>query len=523
MFTKKFGAKELYFLGFLVLVTGLSLSKFMIGLSQFLLFAGWLWSGNFPEKFRQWYNNKTLLLFVGIFLMHIAGLIITRDFTYAMHDIRIKLPLLVFPLLISTGPHLDRNDFYKILWVFILSNFIGSIVSIFVLLGLTDHPVGEVRDISIFTSHIRFGLLICFAIFILGYFLYYGKEKYSIWKKTGIIILMLWFMGFLVILESVTGIGTFLITSLILLIYHIYFNKRMIFKVAFTFLFLCICTGMYLYVNSEIRKYYQINKTVFLHPELKTRQGNLYEHIPEATEYENGNPVWMYVCKSELKASWSKRSKLPYEGNDKRGQMLLNTLVRFLTSKGFRKDEEGVQKLSDDEIRSIENGVANVNYQGMTNFSGRIREIIWEYDHYARGGNPSGHSVVQRWEYWKTGMGIVSKNAWTGVGTGNVEQAFLHEYYENKSPLSMRWRLRTHNQYLTFAIAFGLPGLAYFLFVMIYILFKDRRYKDYLFSVCWIILCVSMLSEDTLETQAGVSFFAFFNSLFLFKTNWVDR
>ncbi len=35
----------------------------------------------------------------------------------------------------------------------------------------------------------------------------------------------------------------------------------------------------------------------------------------------------------------------------------------------------------------------------------------------------------------------------------------------------------------------------------------------------WITAFLSMLTEDTLETQAGVSFFIFFSCLFLFLKN----
>lgn len=523
MLPKKYTPKDLFFLGFISLVIGLSLSKFMIGLSQFILFAAWLWAGNFPVKLNPWYKNKSVILIAGIFLMHLTGLFVSSDFEYAMNDIRIKLPLLVFPLLISTSPKFKDKEIHAILWVFILANFIGSIVSVFVLLGFTHHKVEEVRNISIFTSHIRFGLLICFSIFILGYFLGKGSKTFSILIKLSIVFLMIWFLVFLVILESVTGLSVFLFTTLVLLLYHIYFNKKMVFKIAFTLLFFTIGVGAYLYIYTATNKYYKINKFDLVNPAPFTERGNRYEHIPEAKEYENGNPVWMYVCKPELKAAWTLRSKMPYEGNDRRGQLLLNTMARFLTSKDLRKDSAGIQKLSDSEIKSIENGVANVNYQGLTNLNGRIHQIIWEYDHYARGGDPSGHSVVQRFEYWKAAFRIIKRNPWIGVGTGNVDRAFLQEYKDSKSPLSNQWRLRTHNQYLTFAVAFGLPGLAYFLFVLLFILFKQKKYKDYLFSVFWIIFCASMLSEDTLETQAGVSFFAFFVSLFLFKTNSADH
>ena len=519
MLTKKFGAKELYFFGFLVLVTGLPLSKFFIGLSSFILFAAWLWSGDFLHKIQLWYQNKFLWLFTGIFALHLLALFYTRDFDYALNDLRIKLPLFVLPMLIASGPILEKKHFLSILWVFIWANFLGTLASMFVLLGFSNIEIHEIRNISLFTSHIRFGLLICFSIFILGYFFSTEKQKYTALQKIMILFLMLWFVIFLVILESITGISVLVITTLILLLYHLYFQREKKYKILFTLLFVGLSLGVYFYINHAVVEYYKINQPKSGTLALQTKYGNLYEHTPESNEYENGNQVWIYVCKPELKSAWAERSSIAYDANDRRGQLLLNTLVRFLASKGLKKDRDGVEQLSHQEIQSIENGIANVNYQGISNLNGRIHQIIWEYDHYKKGGDPSGHSVVQRFEYWKTAYKIVSKNPWIGVGTGNVEQAFLQEYYESKSPLSMRWRLRSHNQYLTFAVAFGLIGAAYFLFVMFYALFSKNQYKEYLFSVFWIMMMLSMLSEDTLETQAGVSFFAFFYSLFMFKNN----
>lgn len=519
MILKLIKSNNLIFIAYIFLVIGLPLSKFLIGFSQFWLFGAWILNGNFKEKINSWIGNKALWLLCGVFFMHIIGLIYTNDFSFAMRDIRIKLPLLVFPLLIASSPLLEKSKFYILMWVFILANFIGTIISMMVLMGAFNYEITDVRTISIFTSHIRYALLICFSIFILGYFFIRNKNENPLWLQISIVILILWFFIFLVILESVTGITVLIITLLMLLIYHVFANKSLKYKIVCLLLMAGVFLCTYVFIKTEIDRYYTVAKFDFSNIEMKTKFGNNYEHLPEVKLFENGHPVWMYVCKPELKQEWEKRSSVPIEGNDKKGQLIINTLVRFLTSKGLRKDAEGVKQLSDEEIQSIEKGIANVNYQGLTNLKGRIQQIIWEVDQYKNGGNPSGHSVIQRFEYWKTALHIIKKNPWIGVGTGDVDQAFLHEYYENNSPLSMKWRLRTHNQYLTFAVTFGLPGFVFFVFVMLYILFKDEKYKDYLFAVCWLIVCLSMLSEDTFETQAGVSFFAFFNALLLFRNS----
>ena len=44
----------------------------------------------------------------------------------------------------------------------------------------------------------------------------------------------------------------------------------------------------------------------------------------------------------------------------------------------------------------------------------------------------------------------------------------------------------------------------------------ENKQKDYWFMMFFFIAFLSMLNEDTLETHAGVTFFSYFYSLFLF-------
>ena len=112
--------------------------------------------------------------------------------------------------------------------------------------------------------------------------------------------------------------------------------------------------------------------------------------------------------------------------------------------------------------------------------------------------------------------GIIKENLFLGVGTGDVEQAFNSQYNKMNSPLTKEWRLRSHNQFLAIGTAFGIIGLICFLFSLFYPLFAGKNYMNYFYLTFFIVAFLSMLTEDTLESQAGVTFFSFFNALFLF-------
>ncbi len=85
-----------------------------------------------------------------------------------------------------------------------------------------------------------------------------------------------------------------------------------------------------------------------------------------------------------------------------------------------------------------------------------------------------------------------------------------------KSKLAPKWRLHSHNQYLSIAVAFGLIGLLWFLFTLFYPVIKLKMTFDYLYITFFIIALISFFNEDTLETQAGVTFYSFLNSFLLF-------
>mgnify|MGYP003405543830 FL=1 len=66
------------------------------------------------------------------------------------------------------------------------------------------------------------------------------------------------------------------------------------------------------------------------------------------------------------------------------------------------------------------------------------------------------------------------------------------------------------------AVAFGMIGLIWFLLSMIYPFIADKKNRNYVYFVFLFIMMLSMLTEDTLETQIGVTLFAYFNSFLVF-------
>ena len=487
------------------------LSKFLMSVGQFILLGNWLLEGDFKRKWVIMKTSKVLWVMSSFYLLHLIGLLWTSDFSYAANDLKIKLPLLWFPLLFITSNHsLSRKESQSLLWLFSFAVFIASIVCTFVWLGYTKHKVIDIRDISIFNSHIRFALMIDLVICFLLYDFFKTGRLFLYLIKIGLIT---WLVVFLGIMQSFTGI---VILSIVLMYYSILFLKNLkkpVFKFsAFSIICLIGLFICYIIVKEIKEQNAPVKPIVRL---VKTPQGHPYYNDERNTETENGNLIWANVCGYELQTGWNKISSINFHAKDKKGNSIDNTIIRYMSSKGLNKDSAGLSKLKPEDIFWIENGTTNYLYTSKSGIETRIHEIIYEYDAFKKGKNPTGHSLLMRIEFWRVGLDIIKRKWLWGVGTGDLQNAYRNQYESSGTKLSKEWRKRSHNQFMATTIGLGIFGLLLFLTYLFYPAIKIKQ-KHYLFSAFMLISILSMINEDTLETQAGVTFFGFFHSLFLF-------
>ena len=503
----------LFFACLAMMAASLTLSPFMMGASHFLLIAAWLFMGEpIGVKFKRFLHNKIALVLVSLYLLHVVGLLYTSDFAYAMKDLRVKLPLLVLPLVLSSVKPLEKRWRDLLMLVYVAAVFIATCISFWTYI---QHDYQDIREISRFISHIRFCLNIVLVIGIIGYYLFTRKMPW--WEKLLTVGLILWFVYQLYIFESISGYIAFvglIAATLLYLFFTKVKNKPLRIAGAFLVIALPIAIGIYLVrtvesmltvkpVNLE-----QLDKTTAL--------GNDYWHDTVCFPVENGEYVGLYFCRQEMCSAWNSRSTLDYEGKTLNGENLEATLARYLTSKGLRKDAQGVAALNDQDIQNVEQGIANYVNWTRPGVYARLSETLFEYSQYRRQNNPNGGSLSQRLEYTKASWHLIQKHPVFGVGTGDIPNAYTQAYNELDSPLAQEFRHRAHNQYLSITVGFGVVGLALFLFVLFYPYLSSKKTRSYLYTIFMVILLISMLPEDTIESQAGVTWFALFNSFFIF-------
>lgn len=504
---------NIYVFGLGLMLCALPFSKFTMSIAQFILVGNWLAEGNVKDKFKLFFKNKLALVLFSLYLLHLVGLLWSCDIQYALKDLRIKLPLLVFPILFSSMPVIPFQWLRKLGLMFTFSVFCSTFISFLVYLDVLHRNITDIRDISIYISHIRLSLFMCLSIFYLIFDLIYFQKKMGL--KGLSILLCFWFLFFINLLESATGISLAIIVSIVLLFRFISKINKTWQRIAIYFSIFILIAIPSILIYSQVRSFLKEKNSAKNIIYKCTADGNQYNQDFEDNSIENKTYINRNYYWPELREAWNKRSHLNFDGFDKKDQFLSYTILRFLSSKGLTKDRLAIESLNDKEIKAIENGITNYRYMYNSGICNRIHQIIWEVDSYISSGNPSGHSVTLKAEFWKTSLHIIKKNWLIGVGTGDIDKSFRRAYQERRSPLSIRYQLKSHNQYLRITVLFGVLGLIWFIFTLIYPFFYLKKIH-YHYLIFFIIAAVSMISEDTLETQPGVTFFAFFNCFYLF-------
>ncbi len=504
--------------GLVLLAVGINLSPFLTSVAQFVLAGNWIFEFNFKQKIATLKTRFALQALLSIFFLHIIWLCSTTNFDYALHDIKIKLLLLAFPLILGTSRALTKNEFKSIFIFFVIGCIISSIIGLAKYIGFWGHEITDVRQISVFISHIRFSILLNIAIFGLFYFLNSKTSELTKLERIFFRATLVWLILFMFVLQALTGIIILLVVSYILLLHYIFRLENKKYKLINSVALLLIPLFFITFVGFQTYKFYNPENNDFNEQKIETISGNKYTHYEENKMRENGYFVWRNVCYTELEREWAKRSQIKIAEKDKQGNKIYYTLVRYLSSRGLTKDSVGISKLSVLDVENIENGLSNYRFINK-NLATRVYRIIWQIDVYRIGENPSGHSITQRLEFWKIGLAIIKENFWQGTGTGDLNDAYAEMYVKQNSLLKEAWRFRSHNQFISIFAAFGFFGFAWFIFALISPIYYEKKSNDFFIFIFIISAILSMINEDTLETQAGATYFAFFYSFFLFSRN----
>ena len=501
--------RRIFLFGLISLASGLLFGSALTSIPQIILIGNWLIESDLSKKIKILFRDKFFWILSSLFLLHILGMAYTSDVQSGLNDLKTKVPIPVLAVIFLSTKPLNMKEFVLLFQFFFLSVLVSSIWCYLVYAGLSNKKIIDIRDASVFMSHIRFSLIISFTVIGLSYFIKSNTNRLIS------ILTILWLLFFMYKFQMATGIILLIIVGLCLLVFYLFKMKNLYVNISICLFLIGLSYLTYNKINSDLLMYNKnppSNNNILL---TQTINHNNYLQDTLFNLAENGNLITININDYELQKEWLKRSKLPYEGNDNNGNNLRFTILRYIASKGFTKDSLGISNLNAQDILNIENGTSNFKYSMSSGLMNKWRELVWEFVKYKRNENPSGHTLTMRLEFWGTSLYIIKQNYLFGVGTGDIGQSFTKAYNDTNSKLSKEWRLRCHNQYLAFTVAFGLFGLILFLFYIFYPIVTLKHKLHFLYWPFIMILLLSFFTEDTLESQAGVTFFALFNTLFI--------
>lgn len=493
---------HLHVFGLCGIALGLPFNKVVMSVSMMFVVLNLLLEADFKTYWENIKSNRIFTLIFLIIALHALAILWTSNLDSALHDLRVKLPLLIIPLVLISKPIGKRKQLHIILGTFIVSTLIISLINyIFYQQWIGSIEYNDIRGMSLFSSHVRFALIISMASAIILYYLKYNSN-YRILA----IVLLFWFAFYTFYSQVISGITTFAAVFVFFMI-SLLWEKRKIIAIS---ILSATCLGL-TFLIYWILNPIQINPEEYKNLPKHTDEGNEYIHSFTHVSPETCKPLYINICRMELSRDWPKYSEMSINGLDKKGQPLIQTVIRYLASKDLTKDAKGLSKLSEKDILNIEKGNASAVTDGIL---ARLYSLKYELNNEK---NPNGHSLLERIEYWKGGINILSENYLIGVGTGDVQDSFNAYYTETRSQLSEENRNRAHNMFLTIFLTFGVAGIVLFIWLQISFISFNVKNNEILAILFIIIALSSFLIEDTLETQTGITFYAFFLALFSTK------
>ncbi len=495
---------EIYTFLLCFIALGLPNLNVMMSIGTILLFVYWLIYPGLRHGLDALKENRVALMLIVLFALHLLWLFNTSDFQYAFKDLRVKLPLLILPLVI--GSIRIGKAQLKLIFLALSIGILVACLGVYYNFFTTQIDPGNFRDLVQGISHIRLSLMMILLVVAIGY---YWKELNGYLRLYGAISILN-VLVFFNLIQSVTGVLTLITVLMFLLLWwsfrHLSAGRKIGISIGLVFI---LAAAAYFSVDYYGR-YFTSNRDLST-LESHTDRGNPYSHLRDVGIVENGSYTFIYICKPEMVEAWNERSDVKIDSKTAEGKSRIAVLTRYLTSKGLRKDYAGVMSLNDEDLRNIEKGIPSIINAEKSGLALRYHSLMFSFHAYQKTGNAIGLSLFQRLEYWKVAVAIISENPVFGVGTGDVKKEFKEMHGEIHPDWPDRFRLRAHNQFLAFFVAFGIFGFLYF--ISLFVLAFRWNVNNGL-AVSFIALAaISCITEDTLETQAGVTFFAFFFAL----------
>ena len=176
-------------------------------------------------------KHPAFLGFILLFFMHLLGYFQTDpgNFSEYQRDLILKLPLLILPLSFILLPAIESIRLKKLYYFFVLCVFAGSLFTMGYYLANYEAVNESYKHSKVMvtpTNHVRFSMMVAFAILVSFHFYRTGFYWFRTWEKWLLLGITIWLLVFLHILAVRTGLVAFYSAACLGLAFDLFFRRK---------------------------------------------------------------------------------------------------------------------------------------------------------------------------------------------------------------------------------------------------------------------------------------------------------
>jgi len=413
----------------------------------------WVFGSNLSQKIKKFVKNPYAILLSGLYLLYLISILYSENKSYGFTDLLLKLPLLLFPLFLSTTDSLNNSQYKSVLRTFAISTFFAAITTL--LIGYSNYTKTGLtkyffyHDLTIFMHSVYYALYALFAIVI---FIYLYRKTQN--KKSKILYTLMAFglNIFLFLLASRMQILIFIILLTIYILIVAFKKKRIIAGIAILCLsYVCI----FLLVTTIPRTSVRFEQT-------KKYLKNINY---EKTNSDARVQIWDAAFTVIKKNYWTGTGV---------GDVKDELLSQYTLLSSNESDKE---KVIDDKIIDIQN-----NKKWFLHIKEKAKE----------------NNISVEDQLFVDAIFVL----------GDTKSRYKH---------FIKKGYNYHGQFLQTLSAVGLLGFLFLFFSLLIPAYNlGLKNKNYLLLAFLFMVFVSFITESMLERQAGVIVYAFFISFLVF-------
>ena len=121
-----------------------------------------------------------------------------------------------------------------------------------------------------------------------------------------------------------------------------------------------------------------------------------------------------------------------------------------------------------------------------------------------------------RADRWYCAVELVRESPLIGYGTGSEKDVLILKFNKYNLQNAVVNRYDAHNQYLAYGIKSGALGVLVFLLAIGFGVYYSLKRKHFLYFAFVLLFTISCITENVLESNKGIFFYAYFNALLYF-------